>query len=153
MSKTKPDVDANRPDDASPDIATALIESANRQTELMEMLAANQPRKRKTHGEVLVEMTRKQFKYPLFQNGIQAQARGLSDDTIRKAATLASGRYLNDIVEVVRTGRDKDQRIFLVYDNRTIDKKMMLQRHFTSFSDLIDKLTKEMAARGIKPVD
>src|SRR5262249_51906834 len=142
---------SEQPDGAAPDLATALIESANRQIELIELLHANQPRKRKTSGDALIEMTRKQFKYPVFQNGIEAQPHGLSDDTLKKVATLAPGRYLSDVVQVVRTGRDSEQRIFLFYDNSTIDKKMMLKSHFTSFSDLIDKIVKEMAARGIAP--
>ena len=99
-----------------------------------------------------LEMFRKQFTYPVYQNGIEAQARGLSDETLKQAATVAPGRYLNDIVEVVRTGRDKEQRIFLFYDNSSIDKKMMLKNYFTSFADLFVKIHQEMAARGIAPI-
>jgi hypothetical protein len=143
---------ASIPTSTIPDALTAaLIEQSARQTEMMEMLAANQPRKRKSSGDALGQMLR-EFTYPVFQNGIEAQAHGLSDATIQKAATIASGKYLNDVVEVARTGRDRDQRIFLFYDNRTVDKRMTLKNYFTSFSDLLVKIHAEMAARGVAPV-
>jgi hypothetical protein len=145
MSRAKSDSAEAAPASAS-DLAAALTEQFSAVAEALK------PPKRKTSGEALVEMTQRQFKYPLYQNGIEAVARNCSDDTIRKAASLAPGRYLNDVVEVARTGRDKDQRIFLYYRNRTIDEKMMLRNYFSSFSDLIDKICKEMAARGIAPV-
>ena len=127
MSKTlKSEADSPA---AAQDLTAALIDATNRQTDLIAALHANQPRKRQNPGDALLEMFRKQFTYPVYQNGIEAQARGLSDETLKQAATVAPGRYLNDIVEVVRTGRDKEQRIFLFYDNSSIDKKMMLKNY------------------------
>jgi hypothetical protein len=136
---------------ATPDLAAALIESTNRQTELMERLAANQPKKRKTQADIVARRERKRFVHPIYQNGIEAQPYGLSDDTLKRCATLASGKYLNDVVEVVRTGKDENQRIHLFYDNTTVDKRMALKDSFASFSDMVLKITREMAARGIKP--
>lgn len=85
------------------------------------------------------------FASPVFQNGREAQARGLKPETIERAPKLKPGKYLGGKVEVMRDNRD---RVHLFYKNSKVEDRMRFQQLVSSFDDLIDKLWAEMQAKA-----
>src|SRR5574341_767360 len=83
------------------------------------------------------------FAAPVFQNGREAQARGLKPETIERAPKLKAGKYLGGKVEVVRDNRDL---VHLLYKNAKVEDRMRFQAIVRDFDDLIEKLWNEQAA-------
>jgi len=89
------------------------------------------------------EFNRPAFHRPVFQNSYAANCHGLSDAILDKVDALKSGVYMGGVVRVVE---DKDS-ITLLYKNKTDAERWALRDHFSSFSDLVNKLYDEMKAR------
>lgn len=83
------------------------------------------------------------FAVPVFQNGKQAQARGLKPETIDRVVLLRSGKYLGGRVEVLRDARD---RVHLLYKHARIEDRMRFKALVADFDDLIAKIWAEMQA-------
>lgn len=83
----------------------------------------------------------KAFKTPTFQNGIDVDAAGLSDEIIERVAHLKAGRYLGGIVEVDVSHKGA---VNFRYKNKTPDQRMALQTKFGSFEELVNKIWNEM---------
>lgn len=114
---------------------------------VLEQLAANAPVQEIGYGHpkyqerLTAEGCFDAFSAPVYQNGKEAQARGLKPDTIERAPKLKPGKYLGGKVEVLRDNRD---RVHLLYANSKIQDRMKFQAIVSSFDDLIDKIWTEM---------
>lgn len=82
-----------------------------------------------------------QFAKPVFQNGKEAQARGLTPETIERAPKLRPGKYLGGKVEVLLDNRD---RVHLLYKSANLQERMDFAKIAPSFDDLIAKIWAEM---------
>jgi len=83
------------------------------------------------------------FATPVYQNGKEAQARGLKPETIERAPKLRAGKYLGGKVEVARDNRD---RVHLLYPHAKVEDRMRFQAIVKDFDELIDKIWTEMHA-------
>jgi hypothetical protein len=77
---------------------------------------------------------------PAFQNGRDIEPRGLKPETIHRLARLASGFYVNKMVEVVVDGRDQRH---LKYKSASIEDRM--RQPWTSLDDMVAKIWAEMS--------
>lgn len=116
---------------------------------VLEQLAANAPVQEIGYGHPKFQERLRnegffdEFALPVFQNGKEAQARGLKPETLERAPKLRPGKYLGGKVEVMRDSRD---RVHLFYKNSKVEDRMRFQQLVSSFDDLIDKLWAEMHA-------
>lgn len=84
-----------------------------------------------------------EFSVPVYQNGREAQARGLKPETIAHAAALKPGKYLGGKVEVAV---DPKGRVHLFYPHAKIEDRMRFQSVAPDFDTLIAKLWAEQPA-------
>ena len=111
-------------------------------------IAATQPRKEIREGDPeYVERQRAEgwfdtFAKPVFQNGFEAQARGLSAEVRERACQLRPGTYLRGRVRVDVWGNGS---VNLRYPTNG-DAMLINRDYFLSFSDLITKIWDEMHA-------
>lgn len=140
----------------------ALAESNKRIADLMEQQAAYNrealkiaPRRRKTMGEYLQEKPRKRLLHDVYQNGHLVNPKGLSKDTIELLDTLATGTYCDGLVQVVRIKdglNGVNSRIHIVYNNKSIEQRMVVYMRFPTFTKMVNEIATEMKALGIAPV-
>jgi hypothetical protein len=83
-----------------------------------------------------------EFVRPVYQNGYECPAQGLSKALIAKTSALRPGRYLGGQVSV---SHDTRGGIHLSYKNGTADDRMRNLTLFSSFEDLVNKITAESA--------
>jgi hypothetical protein len=78
------------------------------------------------------------FPLPVFQNGREAEARGLSQETREWASGLRAGTFKVGPIEVIveRT----DRHVHLKYKAATTEDRMRYASAWMDFSDLIAKL-------------
>lgn len=88
-----------------------------------------------------------EFEIPVYQNAYEAQARGLSKEIRDRAVKLRNGRYIKTVqnpggrVEVSNNGKE----VVIAYPVSG-DNMMQNTQHWSSFSDLINKIWDEMHA-------
>jgi hypothetical protein len=153
----------------TPDLAAALAllaESQVKMTQLMEQQAAYNkaalrlaPRRKKSMGEYLKERNdkgRSKFlPHIVYQNGREVNPSGLSPETINVLDTLATGKYCDGIIDVIRISDGPEgvnSRIHLCYNNGTIEERMVFYMRFPTFTKIVQDISAEMASRGIAPV-
>ncbi len=116
---------------------------------VLEQLAANAPVQEIGYGHPKYQERLKAegfmdaFAAPVFQNGREAQARGLKPDTIERAPKLRAGKYLGGKVEVALDNRN---RVHLIYKSSDVTDRMRMQSWAPSFDVLIEKIWTEMQA-------
>lgn len=81
------------------------------------------------------------FGKTVYQNGYEAQARGLSEETRRRASELRPGKYLKNRVTVDVQANGDVVRILYPVSGDNLMKNMQLWRDFT---DLINQIWAEM---------
>ena len=84
-----------------------------------------------------------EFAKPLYQNGKESPATGLSKDIIAKVNALRDGKYIGGHVTV---NHDSRGHIYLSYKSATPDDRFRNRDLFANFDELINKITAEMAA-------
>ena len=111
----------------------------------LEALRANQPPRDVSFGDVDYQVKlraeTKVFPRPVFQGGREANASGLSDETLAKIADLKPGTYLGGFVRIIGVQQDG---IDFYYKNATPDQRMAQMARFSSFTDLVDKCWAEL---------
>jgi hypothetical protein len=82
------------------------------------------------------------FEHPVFQNGYEAEARGLSAEVRHRASHLEAGTYIKGRVrvEVVQ------DRVFLNYPTKG-DAMLINRDYWRDFPDLINQIWAEMQAK------
>lgn len=116
---------------------------------VLEQLAANAPVQEIGYGHpkyqerLRAEGFFTDFATPVYQNGKEAQARGLKPETVERAPQLRPGKYLGGKVEVLRDHRD---RVHLMYATAKVQDRMRFQQVVRDFDDLIEKIWTEMHA-------
>jgi hypothetical protein len=116
---------------------------------VLEQLAANAPVQEIGYGHPKYQERLREegffdeFAAPVYQNGKEAQARGLKPETIERAPKLRAGKYLGGKVEVARDNRD---RVHLIYKISKVEDRMRFQSVVKSFDDMIDQIWNEMHA-------
>ena len=116
---------------------------------VLEQLAANAPIPEIGYGHpkyqerIRAEGFMADFALPVYQNGKEAQARGLKPETIEWAPKLRPGKYLGGKVEVARDNRD---RVHLLYPHAKVEDRMRFQAIVKDFDELIEKIWTEMHA-------
>lgn len=132
-----------------------IAELMERQTEYNKFAKENTQRRKKTMGEYLKEHPRKRLLHEVFQNGRPVNPAGLSKATIERLDTLASGRYCDGLIDVVRISDGVGgitSRIHIFYNNKDLGQRMMFYMRFPTFTKIVDEVVSEMAARNIKPI-
>jgi hypothetical protein len=117
------------------------------------------PRRKKSMAEYLKERNdkgRSKFlPHIVYQNGREVNPSGLSPETINVLDTLATGKYCDGIIDVIRVSDGPEgvnSRIHLCYNNGTIEERMVFYMRFPTFTKIVQDIAAEMAARGIAPV-
>lgn len=118
---------------------------------VLEQLAANAPVQEVGYGHPkFQERLREEgfmdtFASPVFQNGREAQARGLTRETIERAPKLRPGKYLGGKVEVARDNRD---RVHLLYRSSNSTDRMKFEQLIKGegFDGLVARIWDEMHA-------
>jgi len=80
------------------------------------------------------------FPKPVFQNGREAEPRGLSQEIREHAANLRGGKYWNGLVTVEAT----EKSVHLLYKAVTIEDRM--RQPWKSFEELIEHIWTEQHA-------
>lgn len=80
------------------------------------------------------------FEKPVYQNGYEAEARGLSEEVRTRVCRLRPGQYLKRRVTVEVDGRS----VHLKYPTKREDDRMINMGLWSSFSDLVNKIWDEM---------
>ena len=88
------------------------------------------------------------LKRPVFQHGHPIQIKGCSQDTIKHLDELQPGDYFGGLVKVTLRGYEPDVELHIDYPCATIDERMKVYSHVTSFSDMVQKMAKEQKAAG-----
>lgn len=83
------------------------------------------------------------FGVTVLQNAYEAQARGLSEETRRRASQLKPGTYIKGRVRV--SVEHNGQIVRLMYPVSG-DNRMINMQYFSSFEDLVNKIWNEMHA-------
>lgn len=81
------------------------------------------------------------FPFPVYQNGREAEPRGLSADTRERASNLQSGTYAFKGVTV--TVERSSRAVHIKYKSTTVEDRMRYASAWRDFPDLIDKLWRE----------
>ena len=86
-----------------------------------------------------------EFAKPVYQNGREAQPRGLRPETVERAPQLKAGKYLGGKVEVVRDPKD---RVHLLYAHAKVEDRMRMEQLLKGegFDGLVDRIWQEMHA-------
>jgi hypothetical protein len=79
------------------------------------------------------------FSVPVYQNGHEAEPRGLSAQTRERASTLVPGKYLGGKVTVETT---PNGGIHIKYKSKTVEDRM--SQPFGDFTDLVERVWAEM---------
>jgi hypothetical protein len=120
---------------------SALME---RMTAVLEKLGENQKPYEPGFGDPAYQARLKaegfqdEFPIPVFQNGREAVARGLSQETRERASALKTGSYLGGKVSVEAGPKS----VHLRYKSQKIEDRM--SQPWRDFPELIDKLWSEM---------
>ncbi len=77
------------------------------------------------------------FPTPVFQNGREAEARGIPDEIRQKASQLTSGTFIGGKVTVERN----DKVVHLKYKSMTVEDRM--RQPWKDFSDLVTMIWSE----------
>lgn len=116
---------------------------------VLEQLAANAPVPEIGYGHpkyqarLQEEGVFAQFATPVYQNGFEAQARGLKPETIERAPKLKEGKYLGGRVEVLH---DQRGRVHIRYPHAKVGDRMRMQALVRDFDDLVAQVWAEQSA-------
>lgn len=130
----------------APEGNTAVLE---RMTDILEQLQKNAPPNEPGFGHPDFQARLREegffdeFAKPVYQNGKEAQARGLKPETIERAPKLKPGRYLGGLVDVAK---DHRERVHLLYAYVRDRDRMIFEKKVRDFDDLIDQIWTEMHA-------
>ena len=128
-----------------------LAESQEAMAAILARLQENQPRKEIGFGDPEYQQRLRDegyfddFERPVFQNGRQMEARGLTAETRSRLVRLVPGKYLGGKIEVVLDSRNQRH---LIYKSATPEDRMAFA--ITVGSDMNDIVTKMWAE---KPAD
>jgi hypothetical protein len=135
----------------------SLLQQLAESQAMIAKLLANQarvlPRRRKTLREFLKERPQKRLIRPVFQNGREVNPAGLSDETIKRLDTVATGIYGNGMLNVIRLTDGLHSRIHIMYSNKSIEQRMAFYMQFPSFTSIVNTVVSEMKARGVEPIN
>ena len=126
-------------------------DTTDRIAAVLELLAANAPVQEIGYGHPAFQQRLRDegfmaaFAAPVYQNGREAQARGLTPETVERAPQLTPGTYLGGKVEVARDSRG---RVHLLYPHAKVEDRMRMEQLLRGdgFDGLIDRIWQEMHA-------
>jgi len=125
------------------------VDTNDRIASVLEQLAAQAPVQEIGYGHPKFQDRLREegfmdaFAAPVYQNGKEAVARGLTPETIARAPQLKPGTYLGGKVEVAH---DHHGRVHLRYPHAKVTDRMRFQAVASSFDDLVGKIWAEMHA-------
>lgn len=134
---------------AKTEAATATDQQSDRIAAVLERLADQAPVPEIGYGHPKYQERLREegffvdFASPVYQNGKQAQARGLKPETIERAPKLRPGKFCNGRVEVLRDSRD---RVHLLYKHANTEDRMRMQAWCRDFDHLVDMIYTEQQA-------
>lgn len=128
-------------------LAQSVGASQQQLAEAIEALRGSQPPRDVNFGDVdYQERLRAEtavFPRPVYQNGFEANPSGLSVETLQRIGELVPGKYLGGFVTIVETPQNG---IDFRYRNMTADHRMIQQKKFDSFTELVEKCWAERHA-------
>lgn len=98
---------------------------------------------------------KRKMKFIVFQNGYRCNPKTLTDVEVDiiNSGKIRSGQYIEKIVTVridkAASPEDSD-KIFLSYNNKTPDQRMMVKDHWRNFSDLLQQIVAEGEAKTLR---
>ena len=95
------------------------------------------------------------LKVIVYQNGYRCNPKTLHDREfdIINSGKIRPGQYLSKIVTVriEKASSEEDQdKVFINYNNKTPDQRMMNKDHWNGFTDLLEKIVAESEARQVR---
>lgn len=132
--------------DLEPTHADQVLE---RMTDILEQMQRNAPPNEPGFGHPEYQRRLREegffdeFPVPVFQNGKQAEPRGLKAETRARMADLKPGTYITGLVSVLR---EPNGTVHLQYRHSTMADQIKLSQHVRNFDDLIDQIWAEQTA-------
>ena len=135
-----------------------LLEAIREQTAA---LTASMPQRKvlfsqfKTRSPFNPTGRRRKLKFIVYQNGYRCNPKTLNDTEFNtiNSGKIRPGQYLSKIVTVRVVKADSaedDDKIFISYNNKTPDQRMMNKDHWNGFADLLNKIVAEGEARKLR---
>jgi hypothetical protein len=130
--------------DVTPNMAEAVLELMKGQQAVLEKLGENTKPYEPEFGSPAYEARLRAeghydtFPIPVFQNGREAEPKGLPAQTRERASALRSGTYWGGKLTVENTGK----AVHLKYKSVSVEDRM--RQPWKSFADLIDGAFAEM---------
>lgn len=150
MAKTKDENgDGGKTENVDGGVNEVLGAILKQNADLMAQLVANQPIKVITQDSPEFQnLLRDQgyfdtFPKPVYQNGYECEARGLSEDVRTRAANLTPGTYTIKGVTVV-VEPSANGGVHLKYRSRSVEDRMKYAAAWSDFSDLVNTLWDQM---------
>ena len=121
-------------------------------------ITANAPPKKVDMGEFLRASEEPELDRKTYQHGQPIQIRGCSQATLDTLNALQHGVYLDGLVTVTVSGRAPLERVDIDWPWRTQDQRLRAYMAFSSFSDMLQKVSKDAveqkaAARAARLAD
>jgi hypothetical protein len=139
-------------------LAQALAQIAGlmeKQSDYNKFAQENAPRRKKSMAEYLQQNPRKRLLREVYQNGRPVNPKGLSQATIARLDTFATGTYCDGLIDVVRIKdglNGINSRIHIFYNNKHEHQKYAFYMRFQTFTKIVDDVVADMARLGIEPV-
>ncbi len=141
-------------------LAAFMQQSAAQQAQIAELMK-NQldfnkaalkiaPRRKKSLAQRQAAGKTKFLPHIVYQNGREVNPSGLSQETINKLDTIATGSYCDGLVDVLRIADGPEginSRIHIRYNNGTVEERMVFYMRFNTFTKLVNDIYAEMAER------
>ena len=109
----------------------------------------------KTRSKFNPDGKKRKLKFIVYQNGYRCNPKTLTDTefALINSGKIRPGQYLSKIVTVriqkSESAEDQD-KIFLSYNNKTPDQKLMNKDHWNGFTDLLQKIVAEVETRQVR---
>jgi hypothetical protein len=144
--------EANRQNAESNKQIVALMEEQQKHNKAALRIA---PRRKKSMQEYLSQRAKagkhKHLPHPVYQNGREVNPSGLAQETIDTLDKIDSGHYCDGLVDVIRLRDGVDginSKIFIHYNNKTLEQRMAFYIKFPTFTSLVNQIAADMVAQG-----
>jgi hypothetical protein len=91
----------------------------------------------------------RECKVIIYQNGYRIPVHVMTEKEIELAPKLRPGAFIEKLVSIRREmgGNGEDDKVFISYNNKTVDQRMILKSHWRSLEELYEKCIAEGEAR------
>ena len=129
-------------------IAKGIVQAGNESGPIKQVPVTRYANPHLYNPEGLFPHQRPTFSREYYQNGKLISSAVVTPTDIAMLESLQAGRYLNRLVEVIAREAEGSemQSLEICYPTATHDQRIAAAKHFTSFTELLQKLLAEQTA-------